>query len=430
MKKAKKPPEMVIEGQKATLGWLLSNPEPGEILEDLPILRSLSEARLDGDGGAILQGFELLAPEDQERLRKIQEASDYLYNLALEKAVETMEQRDSGRAFVNTSPVIKNLIAREAGEIKLGINEETGETAIFTLLDGYLTPYENEVIACIAKFWLDKQVTKEGNIYHSLGQLYRAMRHGAGTQSPTKQQREALLETLNGLERKMTFKLNDYLKIWGGFETNGGRVPFLSFSEFFGKMRGQEDLLILHSNISVVSLLAKNLHMYERPNQELIGIKTTRYTLELKEPLQIGGKPVKKRSFATNEDRVKFCRKYGITRSQIADFGEISKPWAISENRIELRNTLQYFATNYIRARAAGKLHSNKLPYSIIFERCKVTHHEAIKRAKADIAIILDHFVKCGEMPELKAWSEYKNKNSREADGIQIFLQLPEEGAQ
>jgi len=41
------------------------------------------------------------------------------------------------------------------------------------------------------------------------------------------EQRAALMDALTELskpERKLTFKLNDYLKTWGGFETNGGRV--------------------------------------------------------------------------------------------------------------------------------------------------------------------------------------------------------------
>lgn len=418
-------PEMTNEGQRNLLKWLQSNPSAEEILEDLPTLRNITGLNVDGD--VVIQGFDLLPPETQEQLKKIVEANKYLYDLAIETAVGKLQQRDSGLTFVNNSPVIKNLLKREKGEIVLGTNEETGEPAIFTLLDGYLTPYEKECIECIAKFWLDGQVTKEGNIWHTAGQLYRAMRHGAGTARPTKEQREELVKTLNGLERKITYKLNDYLKVWGGFETNGGRVPLLSFSEFFGKIRGQEDLLIVHSNISIACLIAKNLHMYERPKQELKAVVQRRYTLELKEPITLSGKTVLKRSFATNEARVKWCKKYGITADQIASHAEQAKPWALSENRIALRSVLQDFVFSYIRARAAGKMHSNKLPYATILERCGLTnHHESIKRAKADIAVILDHFVSCTELPELKAWSVYKNKDSKEADGVQIFLQLPE----
>lgn len=426
MSKAKQPPEMMNEGQRNLLKWLQSEPTAEEILTDLPTLRSLSALNIDGD--IVIQGFDLLPEETQAQLLKEVEATRYLYNLALETITGKLQQRDSGLAFVNNSPVVKNLIKRERGEITLGKNEETGELAIFTLLDGYLTPYEREGLECIAKFWLDGQVTKDGNIWHTVGQLYRAMRHGANTQSPTKEQRDAIMEMLNGLERKVTFKLNDYLKVWGGFETNGGRVPLLSFSEFFGKIRGQEDLLVVHSNISIVTLLAKNLQMYERPKQELKAIKQTRYTLELKEPLQIGGKPVKKRSFDSNEARVKFCKKHNITREQIADYGEVAKPWALSENRIALRAVLQDFVYSYIRARAARppKPHSNKLPFSAIFERCSMTHHETIKRAKADIAIILDHFIACGELPELKGWALYTNKNSDTPDGIEIYIELSE----
>ena len=60
--------------------------------------------------------------------------------------------------------------------------------------------------------------------------------------------------------------------------------------------------------------------------------------------------------------------------------------------------------------------------------RCNidVNSREATKRARADIAVILNHLVNCDSLQELKAWSEYTNKHSKKADGIQIFLQLPE----
>lgn len=417
----RKTPEMIEEGQKNALKWLLSDPEAEEILKELPYFQELAAGSSDE-----IKSFDALTEEQKAKLIKELEASQYLYQLAYEKAIGKLQQRDSGQAFINDSPVVKNLLKREKGDIVLGTNEETGEPAIFTIYDGYLTPIEKEIVEDIAKFWLDGQVTKDGNIFHTVGQLYRAMRPGMKGQSPTKEQRGALMDTLNGLERKITFKLNDYLKVWGGFETNGGRIPLLSFSEFFGKIRGQEDLLIVHSNISILCLIAKNLHMYERPAQEVKAIEQLRYTLKLKEPLQISGKPVTKRSFATNEERRKFCRKYGIAKEDIAEYGESSKPWALSENRIALRSVLLTFVYGYIRARAVNKPHSNKLPYATIFERCEVNTNsrELVKRAKTDIGVIMAHFVR--KIPELKGWGEYTNKDNKKADGVEIFLRLPE----
>lgn len=345
----------------------------------------------------------------------------------LESLIDGIQQADSGLNVINNSPVIKSLITQKYGDISLGTNEETGEQAIFTLLDGYITPYEQEIIECISKFKLDGQQTEGGKTWLTLGQLYRAMRHGAGTIAPKKKQKEELLKALISLSddsRKLNFKLNNYLKVWGGFETNGGRLRIIGFDELYGKIRGQEETLIVLDNTPIICAVAENLHMYERVEQKVKSVQTHKYTLSLKTPIMINGKPVKKRSFNLNADRVKFCKKYGITRDQIEEYGDESKPWALSDSRISLRNFIYTFAFSYIRARAAGSLHENKLNYNVIFERCGVaSHHETIKRAKKDISIILDHLI--NTVPELKAWGVYKNKGEKNYSGVGVFLQQP-----
>ena len=104
------------------------------------------------------------------------------------------------------------------------------------------------------------------------------------------------------------------------------------------------------------------------------------------------------------------------------------KPWALSDNRIALRSVILSFVYSYIRARAAGKPHSNKLPYSAIFERCEVDTNspETVKRAKNDIGVIMNHLTACQHIKELKSWNEYTNKGSKKPDGIEISLRLPE----
>lgn len=427
-------PEMTNEGQQNFLEWLQSNPPTEEILEQLDTLRAVMGLNLDKNAGfdrdpatghhrgVILQGFELLPPDVQEQFRKMQAANEYLYNFAIETAVGKFTTRDSGQSFYNASPVLKQMLSGEQGkaEIVLGTNNETGEAAIFTLLSGYITPYEKEVIECVSKFKLDGQLTDKGKIWFTVGQLYRAMRHGAGTQSPTKEQRAALMDALTELskpERKLTFKLNDYLKTWGGFETNGGRVRLIGFDELFGKIRGQEDILIILDDTPIICAVAENLHMWEPIPQAVKAIKQERYTLTY---IAADGKE-KNRSFATNEARQKFCKKTGLTGKDIIAHDVQAKAWALSENRIALRTVLLSFVYSYLRARESGARISNKLSYAQIFERCGVSENrEEQKRAKEYIAIILNHFVKT--VDGLNSWTEYTNKGSTKPDGVQISI--------
>lgn len=353
------------------------------------------------------------------------------YRTILSDLITSFCPQDSGNNFINQSGATKALVNRETGEIYLGTNPDSGEAAIMQLIGGYITPYEKELLECISKFKYDGQITESGKIWFTLGQLYRALRHGAGTTSPQNEQKEALLKALMELERperKIAFKLNNYLKVWGGFETSGGRLRIIGFDELYGRIRGQEDILIILDNTPFICAIAENLKMYELIGQEVKAIKEIRYTLALKEPIQINGKTVKKRSFKSNTERMSFCQKNGITSENIAVCAETLKPFVLSENRIALRAVILDFVYRYIRSRAVDRAYSNKLPYSEIYSRCNVdvNSREATKRARADIAVILNHLVNCDSLQELKMWSEYTNKHSKKADGIQIFLQLPD----
>lgn len=430
-------PEMTNEGQTNLLQWLQGNPPADELIETVKTLQAITGLHVDRDAGfdrnpetgrhngVILQGFDLLPPDVQEQLKKIQAANEYLYNFAVETAVGRFTSKDSGLNVINASQVTVNLMKRETGEIKLGTNPETGEPAIFTILGGYITPYEKEIIECISKFKIDGQITENNKIWFTVGQLYRAMRHGAGTQSPTKEQRAELMAALTELsepDRKLTFKLNDYLKVWGGFETNGGRLRIIGFDELFGKIRGQEDILIILDDTPIICAVADNLHMWEPITQEIKAIKQRRFTVSY----LCDGK-VKKRSFDTNEKRRKFCNDNGIQAGDIVEHGETVKPWALSTNRIAIRSTLLTFVYGYIRARAAGANSSDKMPYEMIFERCGISdHHETRKRIREDIGVIMNHLT--NTVDDLQAWGLYQNKNTAgdNFDGVIIFLQQPE----
>lgn len=437
---AAQPPKMATEEQKALLQWV-QEAEPDELMQTLEELRRMAAMKIDRDAGnerdpetgfrvgPIVQGFDLLPPETQETLRQMQEGNEYIYNVAVDTVFGRFRTSDSGQNFINDSPVLKRMMnGAEKGEIQLGTNPETGEAAVFTLLGGYITPYEKEIIECVSKFKVDKQLTDKGKIWFTVGQLYRAMRHGKGTTSPTTEQRNALMSALTELsrpERKLTFKLNEYLKTWGGFETNGGRLRIIGFDELFGKIRGQDDILIILDDTPIICAVAENLHMWEPIPQSVKAIQQPRFTLSY-----IDGKKTVTRSFATNEARRKYCQKNGITAQRIVEHSEKMKPWALSESRIALRSVLLTFVYGYIRTRQNGGNHSNKLPYETIFERCGISeHHEARKRAKADIAVILDHLVNTVE--GLQRWTLYTNKGSTEPDGVQISIaKLLDEGAQ
>lgn len=433
MSKPEAAPEMMNDGQRSILEWLQSNPPTAEVLEELEGLRQIAGLKLDGNagferdpktglhGGPFLAGFETLPPEIQEQWKKTQAANEYLYNLALASIGTAFEYRDNGLNVVDESLFTKKLLERTKREkLVIGQNPETGETAILTIIDGYLDPYEKEILECICKFKLDGRVTPGGQIYFTLNDLYRALRHGAGTISPQQEQKEALLEALNELvrpERRIAFKTNEYLREWTGIE--GGKFPILkTFSELYGrKNRGQEvEVLILLDETPVITQLTERLNTWEQIPQAVKGIQQRRFTLEYKD-----GDKSRKRTFATNAQRRAFCLKNGITGDAITAHGETVKPWTLTAQRIGLRAVILSFVFEYIRARAAGKNCSDKKPYRMIFERCGISdNREEQKRAKADIAVILDHLV--NTVPELRSWQTYTNKGSTKPDGVQISI--------
>lgn len=316
----------------------------------------------------IVSGF------SDEAAATVREDLQALYEDVKAQVMESFTAKDSGRNYINSSPVARALLKRGgASDIMLGANPDTGETAIFSLLDGYITPYEKEIIECITKFRKDGQTTENGNIMFTLSQLYRAMRHGAGTTRVNPEQKKALAADMEALRRDITFKLNDYLKVWGGFKTNGGAFPLISFAKLFGKLNGQEEILYIISNdMNIVNDISERLHMGETVSQEVKAIKKD------------------------------------------------GKPWKLSNNRIVLRQTLQDFVFGYIRARRVGRNYSPQLPYSRIFELCEVgTHRESRKRCKDDIATILNYWQ---SLEIIGSWREYTNADSTKPDGVKIRI--------
>lgn len=350
------------------------------------------------------------------------EALDRAIDAYAERGLEVFEQKDSGNSFAINDPVTKALLKGERGDILLGTSD-TGEAAVFSIIDGFITPYEKDIAESISKFKLDGQVTERGKVYCTLGQLYRAMRHGAGTQSPTQSQKEALLAAVKAMaqeDRKIAFELSDYLKIWGGFETDGGRLRIVSFDEFKGRIRGQKDWLLVFDETPIICAISERLRMGEIIPQSVKAIQQQRFYLEYKKPTK-SGRPTTRRSFSSNEERKTFCKRNGLTNADIVSYGEELQPYALSEQRIAIRQTIFTFVFSYLRARTVGKPHSNKLPFSAIWERCgcNVGTRQQLKQNKEIVAVICEHLKREGV---ITAWSEYKNTGSKKPDGVQFSI--------
>lgn len=358
-----------------------------------------------------------------EILRKYVEAKEGKYTAIsglpadIQQEIEDIlkNPNESGLAYINDSPVMKKIVRpKEQSKQREEISLSGRETAVFTLLEGYADPYEGEMLQAISKFKMDGQVTQNGKIFCTVGQIYRGMRHG-GRQSPTEDQRADIMNTLREMakdERKISFVIDDYLKVWGGFETNGGRLRMISYDEFYGKIRGQNDTLILFDDTPVLCAISERLRMYETVSQEVKGIQEEIYTLTADTGEIIKG----------NVSQVKRkLKKLKLSDENIVQCEIQLRNWSLSKDRIALRYVLFGFVFSYIRARTAGKPHSNKITYNHIFSVCGVNenYRSVVSRRKADIATILDH-LKRKEV--IVNWKEYTNRGSKKPDGIQITV--------
>lgn len=332
---------------------------------------------------------------------------------------------DSGQAFINDSPVVKTIMRPEAEsrrreEITLSSKAE----AVFTLVEGWADPFEVAMIEEIGKFgFIEGQRTANGKIFCTRGQLYRALR-GGRDQSPTKAQGESLIQDLQRLSdngRKLTFKLNDYAKIWGGFETNGGKIRMLSFDEFYGKIKGQEDILLVFDETIILHAMAENLKMYEIIPQKVKDIQERRYILTLANGETIEGNARK----VKQEIKKKGVCAADIVAEEIGGYQNMK----LTRPRIAIRTQLLKFIMSYTRARTMNKPHSNKLPYKTIFQNCNINENsrETVKRTIEDIKEMLHYFqITAIDTEEgrtaITGWREYTNRGSKKPDGIEISI--------
>lgn len=338
---------------------------------------------------------------------------------------------DSGFSFINLSPIAAALVKGEKRELLLSNIGDDAEEFKFTLLEGYLEPYEKSIIDCIGKFKFDGQLTENGDIYFTLGQLYRALRQGTGTVSPLKRQKEALLKTLYELsssERNITFRVNDSLKAFCGFKSNVMCLPLIDFVITNNRAKGKTDILIIIKCAPFMNDIAERLGMRELLEQKVMAVQEGHYTFTLLQPLKIDGREKRYFKFLDQNSRRVFCVEHGITGRNIESHCSKLKAWTLNESRIALRTVIINFLLRYARARRAGRNYSNKLPYKEIFRLCGIStkNRMEVRRAKNSIAVILSYLEGCGGLSMLKSWREYSNKGSKKPDGIEIFTFVPE----
>jgi len=327
---------------------------------------------------------------------------------------------------VTHDPITRALVKGKPGDVRIGTDPTTGEAAIYTLFSGYLTLAEASALQTLFDFKRAGQVTKSGFIYCTKGQLYRARRGLPWAGGVQKDQKEAEGELIAAMAAKrITFELNEPAQIYGGFEAKRGNVGIIAQPDIYeGTIRGQEDELLVFPNTPMLLALWEKIKMFECLPREVKAIKEYRYTLTLKKPITVKGKKMQRRSFASNEERVKFCRDNGIKSADIAEHGEQPMTWNQTEKRIAIREALSFFVFGYINARGIGRNISNKKPYADIFEQCGINtaDRKAVIRAKKDIAVILDYWVQSEAVPWLKGWREYTNKGSTKASGVAISI--------
>lgn len=318
---------------------------------------------------------------------------------------------------MNDSPVTKGLLKAADGKPykpkTFALSRRTdGEPATVRLLEGYINGYELGILNCIAKFKHEGRITESGKIYFTLGQLYRALRHG-DDQSPTNEQKQELLERLREMSedrRKINFAIDGNRPLFEEFEIFGGRVRIVSFDELFGrKINGQEvDVFIICDNTPVLCKMAEEFKVQEIIPQDLKSIKEKLYkvTLSNGETMTGNSRKVKEITAKNKVEKVEF-EKY--------------RKWKMSENRIALREVVFSFVWQCRRAVYGKKLVSFQKNYADIFSDPSIgvkTNKDRARRIE-DIADIMDYLK---EKNIILDWQEYSNAGSSRMDGIKIFL--------
>lgn len=194
----------------------------------------------------------------------------------------------------------------------------------------------------------------------------------------------------------------------------GGRLRILSFDEFRGKIRGQNETLIVFEDTPLLMMISEKLGMFESVSQNIKRIQEEYWTLTLDNEDTIEG---------NTRECQKQLTKLGISKENIVKSNKILKTIHLSKKRIALRNVIISFFWSYMRARNAEvpKPHSNKINFANLFEQCQIGHTwQEKERARLVVFSIFDHLKR---YDVLKNWNEYYNYSSKKTDGIQFFIE-------
>ena len=354
-----------------------------------------------------------------------------------EHGLNLFSSHDSKTAYVSTSIALRAAYNQQRYKDGLQwVNPETGEIATFRLLSDFMTPAEIDFVEAVVKYMDAGQVTKDGKVWATDGQLGRAMGMQNGSGSLSEKQQNEIYETIEAISsdaRRVSADFNRVFQVYGGFEATGfDKYRIMDYYRWKGKkVRGKpiEHLYVFtFSEVMkcAAGIMAENIRFGTDIKQEIKNVQSLRYAVELAEPTEKGTKDTHVRTFATAEERSAYYRRNGITPSQIVREYTTQKTVSVSKQFRSIRAVILNFAFSYVRARNA-KNPSNfdpRLPYAKIWEACAAdgcTAYNSPQQKKQNIKLVhavfewLKYYGVCN-------WTTYKNSGSKTPDGVRISV--------
>lgn len=351
---------MMNEGQRNMYEFLRNNPTPEAVRDVLPFIENMC---------AELGNKDKLPQYIVDAWEKEHKASIELREMALKILTSSTAAKDSGRSVTDQSLLTKMLLKKEdTGVVVLG-NKDGIEKKARAHTNGRLTLMEYNILRSILSYQLDNNVEKGGEIIVSASQLYNKMRRGAGSGKVNKSQQTEIHKIMLGLERRIDIWLSEPTGAWLGLDALKMSPNILVFTPAEGYINGQRtEYYYTIYNVGLLHEIAYRAGQIERIPQKVLAIEEYK--------------------------------------------GEKWKRWTLSEKRIKLRTVLELF---YYQIMRTPHIISNKKPYADIFADCDIkSHREEQKRAKEDIAVILNYWQHIGLIDD---WSEYGNSR-----GIEIRI--------
>lgn len=301
-------------------------------------------------------------------------------------ATHELEARDNGYTFADGSKHMRELMRTcNTGAVMLG--DKLREASISFSTSSAITPMEYNVLRSIMAFYKSGQVTDEGNVYFTAGQMYRKIRHGAGSGSlpANRAPQKEIEKTLEQLERRITMHFSEgafaWIKLDGEnvrFEGRTARLNILQYTPIDGRLNGKEETLYIINNLPVICAITEQMNQGELLPQSYLGIQ------------QATGKGWKR--------------------------------YYLTEKRINVRTVLEMWILQAYRARDARKVISLKKPYQDIMQESRsqdTNKARAIEDIKETVRIILDWWQHAGF---IAGWGVYSTATERER-GVYIELQ-------